>query len=354
MYGKSLVDPEHFPAYIHLLRNEAQKDKQRIRTTLLHCKLQRKYYSYCCLSCRKSLLYSKLFCNKGYLLRASKVGGTFFLQLATINVARKVAWFCCSCYAPLYLSDFESFTMCNNDPYRSAPVLVRQLNTSYFWYVPGCNCNLKTTTDDVCDNNGKCLCKKNFMGDSCNKCKSGYYGYPQCTGKYTASPPCWGYLTKDFLLAFLSTPPTWLPFLCLFLTSLFTYRRHVGGIWQKISCWLFYQHLQHGCHYFVFFVCVVVVMLAEFNKRFLVTIPPAGHPSHQWINLIELGTKGVPVFKESRSFMFFSLFFSECDCKSGFGRCGKLGECICFKGYTGRSCDRCADGYYGFPHCSGR
>ncbi|KAK3702070.1 hypothetical protein QZH41_014770 [Actinostola sp. cb2023] len=44
-----------------------------------------------------------------------------------------------------------------------------------------CGCNLKTTTKEVCDMTGKCKCKRNFQGATCDECKRDYYSYPLCT-----------------------------------------------------------------------------------------------------------------------------------------------------------------------------
>jgi hypothetical protein len=35
--------------------------------------------------------------------------------------------------------------------------------------------------DDFCDSiNGQCKCYENIEGQKCNKCKTGFYGFPQC------------------------------------------------------------------------------------------------------------------------------------------------------------------------------
>lgn len=44
-----------------------------------------------------------------------------------------------------------------------------------------CNCDLIGSLPEICDkNNGQCLCKKGYAGPRCDKCSSGYNGYPNC------------------------------------------------------------------------------------------------------------------------------------------------------------------------------
>lgn len=52
----------------------------------------------------------------------------------------------------------------------------------------------------------------------------------------------------------------------------------------------------------------------------------------------------------------FVIYLSpECACSPrGYGSCNELGNCVCDAGYAGSQCDRCANGYYGFPSCRGK
>ncbi|KAJ8033108.1 Laminin subunit alpha [Holothuria leucospilota] len=44
-----------------------------------------------------------------------------------------------------------------------------------------CACSPDGVTDDVCDKStGTCLCKDNFAGSYCDRCATGYFGYPNC------------------------------------------------------------------------------------------------------------------------------------------------------------------------------
>ena len=48
-------------------------------------------------------------------------------------------------------------------------------------------------------------------------------------------------------------------------------------------------------------------------------------------------------------------FSPGCTCSPrGYGSCNELGKCVCNDGYAGVQCDRCANGYYGFPNCRGK
>lgn len=35
------------------------------------------------------------------------------------------------------------------------------------------------------------------------------------------------------------------------------------------------------------------------------------------------------------------------------GVCAPSGQCVCLPNYTGRECDQCAPGHYGYPDCAG-
>ena len=49
-----------------------------------------------------------------------------------------------------------------------------------------CNCDTDGSSSHVCDStSGKCSCKSELIvGDKCDKCKPGYFGFPDCKGKY--------------------------------------------------------------------------------------------------------------------------------------------------------------------------
>ena len=57
------------------------------------------------------------------------------------------------------------------------------VTVSCFWHVSslclGCGCHVKHTTSG-CDIHGKCLCKENYDGETCGKCKLGYVDFPTC------------------------------------------------------------------------------------------------------------------------------------------------------------------------------
>ena len=45
-----------------------------------------------------------------------------------------------------------------------------------------CKCDLEGSTGINCDYDGKCNCANgNVIGDKCDSCADGLYGFPQCT-----------------------------------------------------------------------------------------------------------------------------------------------------------------------------
>ena len=46
-----------------------------------------------------------------------------------------------------------------------------------------CECNEDGSVDERCDDEGKCSCKSNVIGDKCSECQPDHYDYPRCEGK---------------------------------------------------------------------------------------------------------------------------------------------------------------------------
>ena len=48
-----------------------------------------------------------------------------------------------------------------------------------------CNCNAEGSFDQNCENaSGKCTCKEHVVGDKCDQCALGFFGFPQCKGNF--------------------------------------------------------------------------------------------------------------------------------------------------------------------------
>ena len=54
---------------------------------------------------------------------------------------------------------------------------------SYFIFI-ACTCDEDGSVDNNCDINGKCTCKANVVGDNCDQCAGGFFGFPTCGGTY--------------------------------------------------------------------------------------------------------------------------------------------------------------------------
>lgn len=47
-----------------------------------------------------------------------------------------------------------------------------------------CACDSEGSWSDSCKEfGGQCPCRSNVIGRTCNKCKTGYYGFPNCRSK---------------------------------------------------------------------------------------------------------------------------------------------------------------------------
>ena len=43
-----------------------------------------------------------------------------------------------------------------------------------------CDCNPNGSNGTTCSNEGQCLCQDRIEGKQCNRCKDGFYGFPNC------------------------------------------------------------------------------------------------------------------------------------------------------------------------------
>lgn len=67
----------------------------------------------------------------------------------------------------------------------------------------GCGCNKEHTIGRICDESGKCSCKKNYDGDSCEKCSKGYSDYPLCKKLGNVTQKVWNSLLLSLSSLFL-------------------------------------------------------------------------------------------------------------------------------------------------------
>ena len=58
------------------------------------------------------------------------------------------------------------------------------LTTDFLNGTSACNCSKKGSENALCEPiGGQCKCRANVIGRQCDKCKTGYYGFPYCKRK---------------------------------------------------------------------------------------------------------------------------------------------------------------------------
>lgn len=51
-----------------------------------------------------------------------------------------------------------------------------------------CGCHPRGAYNNDCNKfGGQCLCRPNVIGRTCSRCKTGYYGFPNCRSKFDLS-----------------------------------------------------------------------------------------------------------------------------------------------------------------------
>ena len=49
-------------------------------------------------------------------------------------------------------------------------------------FCAACECNVEGSSDSTCNDDGQCTCKDEIEGANCDKCKDGYFDFPNCKG----------------------------------------------------------------------------------------------------------------------------------------------------------------------------
>ena len=57
------------------------------------------------------------------------------------------------------------------------------LFSEFLIFCSECECNEDGSVDERCDDEGKCSCKSNVIGDKCSECQPDHFDYPRCEGK---------------------------------------------------------------------------------------------------------------------------------------------------------------------------
>ena len=62
------------------------------------------------------------------------------------------------------------------------------IDDPHYPYTPeDCTCNEFGSKNLTCDCDGKCSCKSNIVGDTCDQCEIEHYDFPNCKGIYSFS-----------------------------------------------------------------------------------------------------------------------------------------------------------------------
>lgn len=52
------------------------------------------------------------------------------------------------------------------------------------FFFTGCDCELEGVLPEICDSQGRCLCRPGVEGPRCDACRSDAYSFPICQGKW--------------------------------------------------------------------------------------------------------------------------------------------------------------------------
>ncbi|KAJ8272625.1 hypothetical protein GJAV_G00091440 [Gymnothorax javanicus] len=215
-----------------------------------------------------------------------------------------------------------------------------------------CRCDPRTTAGCE-DGSGRCFCKPNFTGDSCERCANGHYGFPQCIPypihPHTTKSPAGHIVDPDTCPEGQFGPPNCQPCRC---DSPGVVRRSCDGQTGKCQCRPGYEgRLCDRC------------VQGRFNFPYCEACQCSREGSYDESCDQVSGQcrcrPGVTGLRCNRCVDTRSRF-PLCDVPTGCvcnpegtlpERCDPYGRCLCRPEVEGEQCDRCRQGYHSFPYC---
>ena len=75
---------------------------------------------------------------------------------------------------------FFNFPTCEGNQCLNQNSIKQQM--IFFSNIKACNCNADGSSGIMCNGNGVCSCKPNFMNLKCDQCNIGFFNFPLCEG----------------------------------------------------------------------------------------------------------------------------------------------------------------------------
>ncbi|XP_055561723.1 laminin subunit alpha-3 [Falco cherrug] len=213
-----------------------------------------------------------------------------------------------------------------------------------------CSCNSERA-EGCEEGSGRCFCKQNFQGESCERCAAGFYGYPFCvhTPVYPFTSPNPRDAVAGDIIEGGCKPgyfgPQCLPCQCHGTGVLGgDCDGNTGQCRCRTGFWGFSCDACAAGYFHYPFCQVCECNLAgtqpevcDFLGRCLCRSGVAGLQCDS----CQPGHHSFPACPE-------------CNCDavgSVENTCGPGGQCLCHSNYAGLRCDQCAPGYYSYPSC---
>ncbi|KAK9872275.1 hypothetical protein WA026_017079 [Henosepilachna vigintioctopunctata] len=186
-----------------------------------------------------------------------------------------------------------------------------------------CSCDPEGSLFDTCNSKGQCMCKPNYKGPKCKRCKTGFWKHPQfgcidclCNRDGSISPNCDAENGK-----------------C-------TCKSGVGGDNCNACLPKYYGNITEGCQKCD--PCDEEGHICDPNNGKCVCPPLTIGYTCEKCSMNSWGyTAGIGC--KNCSCSITGSVKSQCDINSG--------NCECKKGYEGEKCNSCSFGYYGYPNC---
>ncbi|KAM4686050.1 LOW QUALITY PROTEIN: laminin subunit alpha-3 [Amazona ochrocephala] len=216
-----------------------------------------------------------------------------------------------------------------------------------------CSCNLEHA-EGCEEGSGRCFCKQNFQGESCEHCADGFYGYPFCVHMPFTSPNPKDAMAGDIIEGgckpgYFGSPC--LPCQCHGTKVLAC---DCDGNTEQCRCTglVSFSCGTYAAGYFHYPFC-----WEKPNVPFSCECNPAGTQPEvcDFLGrcLCRSGVAGLQCDGCQPGHHSFPAC-QECNCDavgSVENTCGPRGQCLCHSNYAGLRCDQCALGYNSYPRC---